>query len=169
MLSFQSELPDVSVGWLDGGEVIARPVRQLFEDGLYLLVGVPGAYTPICSRDHIPTLIEQADALHNAGVKDIYCVSDDNPWTLKNWQSSFEGGEKLKFISDGNRALLQAIKMTNTQDDLFIAGKYARFYTLIYNGKVQRTRMETSVLETACTDGLSILSDIQSLQSALSA
>lgn len=156
-----SKVPDVTVSRVtdDGFENVST--RDLFAEGLYILVGVPGAFTPVCTQEHLPSLIENADQIKQAGVHDIYCISDDHRWALDIWRKEIEGSEKVIFLSDGNRDFLSAIKMESDQHDLYLSGKYGRFYFVIKNGKIKRIRSEKSVLEIKSTDGYCILSDIK--------
>lgn len=161
MLSVRSKVPDVTVCRLENDKIVPLKTGDLFREGVYVLVGVPGAYTPICTKDHIPSLIANANAIRQAGVTDIFCISDDNPWTVEVWKKSIPGHEKINFLSDGNRDFLEATKLKNDQRDYFIAGGYGRFYAIIDDGVIKRVRYEVTVLETVCTNGECILADIE--------
>lgn len=161
MFSHNSKIPDETVAVVsdDGFENVST--GTLFENGIYILVGVPGAFTPVCTQQHLPSLIENADQIKQAGVRDIYCISDDHRWALDIWRKEIEGSEKVIFLSDGNRDFLSRIKMQSDQHDLYLSGKYGRFYFVINNGRIKRIRSEQSVLDTKSTDGVCILTDIR--------
>jgi peroxiredoxin len=165
MLVHSGKIPNVRVCRLEEDKLVPYDTGPLFATGLNILVGVPGAYTPICTHDHIPSLIRQADDIRAAGVKNIFCVSDDNPWTVDIWSRSIPGHEKIIFLSDGNKDFLNATRLFNDQRDYFIAGGYGRFYALIEDGIIRRIRSEVTVLETVCTNGDSILTDIEDILS----
>ncbi|MCK6418681.1 MAG: redoxin family protein [Alphaproteobacteria bacterium] len=160
MLSTRSPLPDATVCQLIDEKIAPIRIHDLFRDGVNILVGVPGAYTPVCTFDHIPSLIRHADQIRKMGVREIYCISDDNPWTLETWKKSIPGSQKIQFLSDGNKDFLKATRIVNDQHDYFIAGGYGRFYAVLENLMVKRIRAETTVLQTVCTSGECILSDI---------
>jgi peroxiredoxin len=161
MLSQRSKIPNATICKLVDGQIIQLQTHDLFKEGVYILVGVPGAYTPICTKDHIPSLIAHADAIRAQGVKEIFCISDDNPWTIDVWKKTIPGHEKITFLSDGNKDFLEATKLKNDQRDYFIGGGYGRFYMILEDGIIRRVRYEVTVLETVCTNGESILSDIE--------
>lgn len=156
-------IPKATVSLIEQDAKEIQPVstRDLFTDGVYILVGVPGAFTPICTHDHLPTLIESADNLKVLGIQEIYCVSDDNPWAIDAWRKTLNNHKKIKFLCDGNRALLDALKLSCHEEELFLSGKYARFYAIIENGIIRLIRQEASVLETVCTAGDCIESDVK--------
>jgi len=160
MLAASAQIPDAIVARMEGDDIVPVSLRDLVRAGVYVLVGVPGAYSPICTNDHIPSLLGIADDLHNLGVKGIFCISDDNVWALEAWRKTFQNNEKIMFLSDGNRDFLSAAHLASNEDKLFLAGKYARFYAIIKDGMIRRVRFETSVLNTFCTDGNSLRADV---------
>ena len=160
MLTLNGKLPNAIVSRVgeDGYETVQ--IADLFDEGINILVGVPGVFTPICTEEHLPSLIEAAPVLKNLGVKEIYCISDDHNWAIEAWKSVLPGSENIVFLSDGNRDLLSKINMANDHEDLFISGKYARFYAVIHDRKIKRLRAEQSVLKTVSTKGECIITDI---------
>jgi peroxiredoxin len=167
MFGINSEIPDIKLGTLRGDEIVELSTKELFGKGLSVLVGLPGVFTPVCTKDHIPTLIASADDLKAKGVKQIYCISDDNVWALDAWAKTIPGSEKIVFLSDGNHDFLKASRLFGGERNLFLAEKYARFYALIFDRRIIRIRQETSVIKTSCTTGACILSDIADARHAL--
>jgi len=162
MVSRNSQIPPAVVGALDkDGEIENITLNEEFAQGTYILVGVPGAYTPVCTITHLPSLIKNAMEYLAMGVDGIYCISDDNPWTLKKWAGDIEGSEAVKFLSDRNRDFLEHCKIRNDLSDLFISGRYGRFYMVIHNNKIIQMRAENSALDTTCTSGECILHDLE--------
>ncbi len=160
MIETNKKIPNALVSYLKDGEIEVVKMCDLFEQGVYILVGVPGAFTPICTKDHLPTLIEKSDRIRKHGVADIYCISDDNPWALDAWRQTFNNNEKIKFLSDGNRDFLSEMGLCAEEDFLFLKGKYARFYALIEDGYIKLLRVEKTVLDTSCTNGGYIETDL---------
>lgn len=169
MLSTNNSLPDVNVATMQDGEIVSHSLKALFADGLHILVGVPGVYTPICSNEHLPNLIHNADELKALGVKSIACISDDNPWAIEAWKETLDGHEKVLFLCDGNRDFLRECNLSSGEAELFLAGKYARFYLILHDGVIKRTRFEATVLNTVCTTGESMMQDVRSYMDMMKA
>lgn len=155
MIATGQPLPNVELARLDENERIQIVTTQdLFGLGRNVLFGVPGVFTPVCTKEHVPEVIQNSTAIRSQDVNKIYCISDDNPWALNAWASGFEGHKEIDFISDGNRDLLSATGLMNQQKELFLANHYCRFFAIIENMVIKGLNIEKSVLDVTCTADL---------------
>lgn len=67
-----------------------------FKDKKIVIVAVPGAFTPTCSEKHVPTFIEQKDALKAKGVDHVIVIAYNDPFVMSAWGKS--NGIKDDFI-----------------------------------------------------------------------
>lgn len=52
------------------------------------MVAVPGAFTPTCSEQHIPTFLEQKEAFKKAGVDNIIVLASNDAFVMSAWGKS---------------------------------------------------------------------------------
>ena len=74
----------------------------LFQGRKVVLVGMPGAFTPTCHRNHLPGFIENRDAILAKGVDEIVVLSTNDTHVLRAWAEASGGKDKVRFVSDGN-------------------------------------------------------------------
>lgn len=69
-------IPNAILSYLDEQDQLQTvSVHSLAAGKKVILFAVPGAFTPTCSNEHVPSFIEKADELKSKGVDDILCVS----------------------------------------------------------------------------------------------
>merc|ERR1712180_430061 len=68
--------------------------------GKTVIFGVPGAFTPTCSKDHVPGFLGLVDDLKAKGVDNIVCVSVNDPFVMDAWAKDLDPGKKIRFLAD---------------------------------------------------------------------
>ncbi len=56
---------------------------DIFDNQKCVVVGLPGAFTSVCSAKQLPQFIDQANALKEKGVTRIVCISVNDAWVMK--------------------------------------------------------------------------------------
>ena len=160
MLIENEKIPDATVALVLNGDAKEASMQDICQGKTVLLVGFPGVHTPICTLQHIPSLVKNLEAFKKRGVEDVYCISDDNSWALHEWSKNIDGANALNFISDGNREFLLKSNLARGDKEVFLGGKYGRFYAFIRDGVVISFRAEETVFSTDLTNGFKIEDDI---------
>lgn len=109
-----------------------------------VLFGVPGAFTPTCSVNHLPGFLEQADAFRAKGVDTIAVVAVNDVHVMKAWREATGAGDRILFLADGNGEFARA---SGLDADLSAGGlgtRCRRFSALVRDGVVERINLEAS-------------------------
>lgn len=64
--------------------------------GKYIIVGVPGAFSPACSSSHAPGYIKNFDKLAQKGVDGVFVVAVNDAFVTKAWADSLNTTDKVK-------------------------------------------------------------------------
>lgn len=119
------------------------------------LFGVPGAFTPTCSAQHVPGFLANADAFKAKGVDTIACVSVNDAFVMGAWAKDQGTGDKVAMFADGSAELTKAM---GTELDLTGRGlgvRTRRFSMLLDDGVVTQLNLEEGgALETSDADTL---------------
>ena len=65
-----------------------------------ILFGLPGAFTPGCSKKHLPSFLEYAEKLKEKNIKKVFCISINDPFVMEAWGKSYNLKNELTLLSD---------------------------------------------------------------------
>eukprot|EP01032_Pedospumella_encystans_P032890 gene32890-37148_t len=58
-------------------------VADLFKGKRVVVFSIPGAFTPVCSCDHLPSYMKLYDEILKMGVDDVYCISVNDAFVMR--------------------------------------------------------------------------------------
>src|SRR5260221_13327920 len=76
--------------------------KEVFGGKKVVLFSVPGAFTPTCSKKHLPGYIKEADAIKAKGVNTIACMAVNDVFVMDAWAKAAGAGDKALMLADGN-------------------------------------------------------------------
>ena len=74
-----------------------------------IIFSVPGAFTPVCSNQHLPGFVARYDELKAKGVDVVACLSVNDPHVMRAWGERHDALGKVVMLADGNAALTRAL------------------------------------------------------------
>ena len=130
-------IPDVEVQVL-GEDGMPQPVQtgDFLGTGKVVLFAVPGAFTPGCSKVHLPGFIDGADDLAGKGVDKVACVSVNDAWVMDAWGAAASAGE-IVMLADGNGAFTEAMGLTLDASGFGLGSRSKRYAAVIQDGVIQ--------------------------------
>ena len=113
-LSPGNKIPDVQIHVLsDDGMPTPVSSAEVLGKGKVVLFAVPGAFTPGCSKVHLPGFVQRFNELKSKGVQSVACISVNDPWVMEAWKQS-QGASDILMLADGVEARARAER---PQDD----------------------------------------------------
>jgi peroxiredoxin len=152
-ISVGERIPQATLGCLVDGELQFVELHEYVAGRRVAVVGVPGAFTPICSCQHIPDLIASAPQLRRAGINEVIVVVPNSPWAVDSWAREVDPMGRLTFLSDGNLVFARALGLAISAPELMLGDISARYLMVIDRGVVQRLNIEKQLTQVACTRG----------------
>ena len=95
-------IPSVGLFELGDNGPTPVPTSQLFRGKKVALFGLPGAFTPTCSAQHVPGFMANADALKAKGIDSIVCIAVNDSFVMGAWGKDQKVGDTIRMIADGD-------------------------------------------------------------------
>ena len=92
-------LPDAKVFVLekDPKEV---SIKEIIGEDKVIIFGLPGAFTPTCSVKHLPGFINASQKLEEKGIKNVICISINDPYVMDAWGKSQNLKNQIILLAD---------------------------------------------------------------------
>jgi peroxiredoxin len=121
-----------------------------------ILFGVPGAFTPTCSLNHLPGFLENRDAFFAKGIDEIAVVSVNDHHVMAAWAKASGGEGKIRFFADGSATFTKELGLEIDLSGGGLGLRSKRYSMLIKDGVVTRLNIEEKT-GTAETSGAAAL------------
>src|SRR6476660_7123037 len=86
-----------------------KPGEEVFKGRKVVLFAVPGAFTPTCSKNHLPGFINNAAAIKAKGIDTIAVTGVNDVFVMDAWKKSTGAEGKVEFLADGSADFAKAI------------------------------------------------------------
>jgi peroxiredoxin len=119
-----------------------RTSDEIFKGKKVVLFGVPGAFTPTCHRNHLPSYRDKAAEFKAKGVDTIAVMAVNDAFVMGAWADATASKDKIEFLADGSAAFA---KETGLELDLTARGmgmRCKRFSMLVQDGEVKALNIE---------------------------
>ena len=111
MIKVGDSIPIAQVSVMVDGTPTTYPMNELMGNGKVVLFAVPGAFTPPCSDQHLPTFIDTASQLTDSGVERIFCLGVNDVFVMNGWGIANNVGDAIVMVADPYAAFTKAAGM----------------------------------------------------------
>lgn len=120
-------IPSIKLAIIEKGELSNKILSEETANKKIIIFGVPGAFTPLCSDQHLPGFIKLSDQLRSKGIQDIYCLSVNDAFVMRAWLKSYPTISSIKGIADGNSDFSNAMNLSIDYSANFMGKRCKRF------------------------------------------
>lgn len=109
-----------------------------------VIFAVPGAFTPLCSAQHLPGFVALADQIRAAGADEIWCMAVNDAFVMAEWGKQQHATGKVRMMADGSAEYTRALGLDR---DLTAGGmgvRSYRFAMIVDDGVVRYLGVEGS-------------------------
>ena len=137
------KLPDIEVRTMGAEGPQAVRTSDVLGQGRVVLFAVPGAFTPGCSKIHLPGFVEQASELKAKGVDTVACVAVNDAWVMDAWGRSQGVGDSIVMLADGNAEFTRAMGLEAELSGAGLGVRSKRYASIIEDGIITSLEVES--------------------------
>merc|ERR1711973_297472 len=116
-----------------------------------VVFGVPGAFTPGCSKTHLPGYVSRAEELKGKGVDEIVCVAVNDPFVMEAWGQNQNADNKVRMLADTCAELTKALELELDLSAVLGSVRCKRFSMLVEDGTVSKLNVEPDGTGLTCS------------------
>ena len=117
-------------------------VADLTKGKKIAIFGLPGAFTPTCSAQHVPGYVQHADALKAKGVDEIWCISVNDAFVMGAWGREQKATGTVRMMADGNAAFSKALGLDADFSKHGMGTRSQRYSMVVEDGVVRQLNVE---------------------------
>ena len=149
------KLPVSEFFYLDKENVVQKITSQkLFKNQKAIIIGVPGAFTKVCSAIHLPGYVKNFEEAKKKGVTKIICISVNDPNVMKAWGESLKVENKIFMAADPYYNFTKSIGAEIDRTDKGLGVRSARYTMLVENNvvKIIKEEEDTGMCEVSAAE-----------------
>ncbi|MDD2859268.1 MAG: peroxiredoxin [Candidatus Nanopelagicales bacterium] len=104
-------IPDTEILEIQDGRPATLSTKEILGTGRVVLFAVPGAFTPGCSKMHLPSFVKRAADLSAKGVDRIVCISVNDAFVMDAWGQAQGVSDQFVMAADPVGAFTKAVGM----------------------------------------------------------
>ncbi|XP_073140125.1 peroxiredoxin-2F, mitochondrial isoform X1 [Henckelia pumila] len=161
-----SAAPDVSLQkartWDEGvsSKFATTPLKDIFKDKKVVIFGLPGAYTGVCSMQHVPSYKNIIDKFRAKGIDSVICVAVNDPYTINGWAEKLQAKEAIEFYGDFDGSFHKKLDLMVDLSSALLGPRSHRWSAYVVDGKIKALNVEKAPSEVKVSGGEVILGQI---------
>ncbi|KAM7488692.1 hypothetical protein LguiB_026176 [Lonicera macranthoides] len=136
------------------------PLKDIFKDKKVVIFGLPGAYTGVCSQQHVPSYKNNIDKFKTKGIDSVICVAINDPYVLNGWAEKLEAKDAIEFYGDFDGSFHKSLDLGIDLSAALLGPRSHRWSAYVVDGKVKVFNLEKAPSEFKVSGGEVILDQI---------
>ena len=120
-----------------GGSWVDKTTDELFNNKKIVLFSLPGAFTPTCSGQELPSYDDMHQQFKDKGIDAVYCISVNDAFVMNAWARDLQI-KNVVMIPDGCGAFTRSMGMLVNKPKQGFGMRSWRYSAIINNGVVEQ-------------------------------
>ena len=135
-ISVGDRLPEATFAVMGGEGPDQKTTADIFGGKKVVLFAVPGAFTPTCSKQHLPGFVANADKIKAKGIDAIACTAVNDVFVMDAWGKSAGADGKVVMLADGSANFAKKLGLEMDLSERGLGMRSKRYAMLVDNGVV---------------------------------
>ena len=141
-LKIKDIIPDVEVFQLINNEPVKIRIKKMFKEKKSILLGMPGAFTSVCSSKHLPGYLNNIDRFKSKGIDLIACIAVNDPFVMNAWGKKQNVHENILMLGDPFLTFTKSIGAEVDKSGRGLGIRSNRYTMLIEDNKILQIQEE---------------------------
>ena len=139
------KLPAADFFYIDDNNTFKKiDTNSLFKGHKAIIFGVPGAFTKVCSAQHLPGYVKHFEEAKKKGVTKIICLSVNDPNVMKAWGEAHDAKDKVLMLGDPFCQFTKSIGAEIDRNEKGLGMRSSRYTMLVKDGVVSKIKLESN-------------------------
>ena len=141
-IKINDQIPDIEIYQLVNGEPQKSKLKDtLGKEKLFYLDYLEHLHL-LCSKLHLPGFVKNAENIRAKGIKEIFCLSVNDPYVMNAWGEVNNIGNKIKMLSDPYLSFTSSIGAEVDRNSKGMGIRSSRYTMVIENLKIMNIQVE---------------------------
>lgn len=141
MIKQNDNIPEITLCVVIDGKTKQMSTGELFQ-GKTVMFGLPGAFTPVCSKTQLPDFARDQEQLKKKGYQKIICMSVNDSFVMHAWKEQVAPNADIIMLADGSAKFTRLLGLELDLADNHMGLRCKRFLMVIENGKILSLNVE---------------------------
>ena len=135
-------VPNSEVFIIENSNPVQKKIEEFLKNKKVIILGLPGAYTSVCSAKHLPGYIKNYEKIREKGIDLVICISVNDPFVMNAWGKENNVGDKILMVGDPFLNFTKAIGAEVDKSARGLGIRSNRYTMLVDNLKVIKLQEE---------------------------
>lgn len=136
------KIPNATLRYMTAEGIKTITTDELFKGKRVVLFALPGAFTPTCSKAHLPGFVVNADAIKGKNVDRIVCLSVNDTFVMGAWGKEQNVDDNILMLADGSAEFSKAVGLDDDRSGIGMGVRSRRYAMVVEDGVVKALNVE---------------------------
>jgi 2-Cys peroxiredoxin 5 len=125
--------------------------QEVFGGKKVVLFGVPGAFTPGCSKIHLPGYVADFEKFKEKGVDELVCITVNDAFVCAAWKDAHQAEGKVRVLADSAAIFTKSLGLEVDLTTALGNVRSKRYSAYVVDGEIKNLNVEPDGTGLTCS------------------